>query len=81
MAGLPQAAREQITGVVRASGGAAIDSLHRLPLGDQIVAAASGAAVDAARTVCFLAAGFILLGLVATLALPRQAADGGAGRG
>ena len=50
VAGLPQAAREQITGVVRASGGAAIDSLHRLPLGDQIVAAASGAAVESPRS-------------------------------
>jgi MFS family permease len=79
--GLGQAARDQITAVVRSSGGAAIGSLHHLPMGDQIVAAASVAAVDAARAVCFLAAGFILLGLAATLALPRQRPEGGPDHG
>ena len=39
--------------------------------GQAIVHAASGAAVDAARAVSLAAAGFILLGFLATLALPK----------
>ena len=69
--GLPKAAADQVVHVVRSSGGAAIGSLGSLPDGTAIVQAASGAAVDAARAVSFAAAGFILLGLIATLLLPR----------
>ena len=50
---------------------AAIGSLGAGPNGTAIVHAASNAAVDAARIVAFSAAGFILLGLIATLLLPR----------
>ena len=68
--GVPHAVSEQVVHIVRASGGAAISSLSSLPNGDAIVTAASQASVDASRTVAFVAAGFILLGLLATLALP-----------
>ena len=69
--GLPKAAADQVVHVVRSSGGAAIGSLGSLPNGTAIVQAASGAAVDAARAVSFAAAGFIFLGLIATLLLPH----------
>ena len=57
------------------AGGAAIGSLGSMPDGTAIVAAASSAAVDAARAVSFAAAGFIFLGLIATLLLPRATDD------
>jgi len=62
---------DQVVQIVRSSGGTAIGSLGAMPNGTAIVSAASGAAVDAARTVAFAAAGFILLGLIATALLPR----------
>jgi len=68
--GVTQAVSEQVVHVVRASGGAAISSLNAMPNGAAIVHAASAASVDASRTVSFVAAGFIFLGLLATLALP-----------
>jgi EmrB/QacA subfamily drug resistance transporter len=68
--GVSHAVSDQVVHVVRSSGGAAIGSLGSQPDGTAIVHAASGAAVDAARTVSFAAAGFIFLGLVATLLLP-----------
>jgi hypothetical protein len=73
--GVTKAASDQVVHIVRSSGGAAISSLHALPNGTAIVNAASGAAVDAARTVSFVAAGFIFLGLLATLALPHIPAE------
>ena len=69
--GMTSAVSNQVVHIVRSSGGAAISSLHTLPNGQAIVHAASGAAVDAARAVSLAAAGFILLGLLATLALPK----------
>jgi len=69
--GLTKVASDQVVHIVRSTGGAAISSLGRLPHGTDIVSATSGAAVDAARIVSFSAAGFILLGLIATLLLPR----------
>jgi len=69
--GISKAASGQIVHIVGASGGAAIGSLRAMPNGTAVVTAASGAAVDAARIVSFAAAGFILLGLIATLLLPR----------
>ncbi|HZM56019.1 MAG TPA: MFS transporter [Acidimicrobiales bacterium] len=73
--GFSQAVSDQVVHIVRASGGAAIGSLGSLPDGTAVVAAASGAAVDAARAVAFAAAGFILLGLIATLLLPPTGKD------
>ena len=72
--GLPVSAQEQITHVVRSSGGSAISSLGTMPHGTAVVAAASQAAADAASIVALSAAGFILVGLLATMALPRTTA-------
>ena len=68
--GIPKSVSDQVVHVVSSSGGAAIGSLGSMPDGTAIVAAASSAAVDAARAVSFAAAGFIFLGLLATLLLP-----------
>ncbi len=73
--GLPTTAQEQITHVVRSSGGSAISSLGTMPGGAAVVRAASTAAADAASIVALCAAGFILIGLLATMALPRRSAD------
>ena len=68
--GVSHTVSDRVVHIVRSSGGAAINSLGSQPNGTAIVHAASDAAVDAARTVSFAAAGFIFLGLVATLLLP-----------
>jgi hypothetical protein len=70
---LPTPTADRVVHIVRSSGGAAIGSLHDLPNGPQLVHLASAAAIDATRTVAFTAAAFILVGLVATLALPPTA--------
>jgi len=67
---LPPAMVDRVVHIVRTSGGAAVDSLAALPRGEQLVHAASIAAVDATRTVALAAATFIFVGLIATLALP-----------
>ena len=73
--GLPASAQEQITQIVRSSGGSAISSLHTVPGSSAaVVTAASQAAADAASIVALCAAGFILIGLVSTLALPHSTA-------
>lgn len=69
--GVSKAVSEQVVHIVGSSGGAAIGSLGAMPNGTAIVSAASSAAVDAARVVCYSAASFVLLGLIATLLLPR----------
>ncbi len=68
--GLSSVAADRVVHIVRTSGGAAIGSLHGLPGGEHLVHAASSAAVDATCTVALVAAAFILVGLLATLALP-----------
>ena len=73
VSGLPSPTADRVVHIVRSSGGAAIGSLHDLPNGPQLVHLASAAAIDATRTVAFTAAAFILVGLVATLALPPTA--------
>ena len=72
---LPSPTADRVVHIVRSSGGAAIGSLHDLPNGPQLVHLASAAAIDATRTVAFTAAAFILVGLVATLALPPTARE------
>ena len=71
--GLPAPTAENVVHLVRSSGGAAIGSLSSLPNGPQLVHLASAAAIDATRTVAFTAAAFILVGLLATMALPAGA--------
>ena len=75
VSGLPSPTADRVVHIVRSSGGAAIGSLHDLPNGPQLVHLASAAAIDATRTVAFTAAAFILVGLVATLALPPTARE------
>jgi len=68
----------RVAGVVRASGGAALHSLGSLPHGAAVVQAAADSVVSATRDVSFTAAAFIVIGLVATLALPPIPPDLGA---
>jgi len=75
VSGLPSPTADRVVHIVRSSGGAAIGSLRDLPNGPQLVHLASAAAIDATRTVAFTAAAFILVGLVATLALPPTARE------
>jgi EmrB/QacA subfamily drug resistance transporter len=75
--GLSPADIARTVAVIRASGGAAIGSFARVPGGAAIVSAASAAAVTAAKTAAFAAAGFIVVGLGATLLLPPITPSGG----
>jgi len=59
--------------VVRNSAGTAIPQLAKLPGGAAVSDAAAAALTDAASTVAYVAAGVLLVGLLATLALPRGA--------
>ncbi len=70
--GLPPARQAAISEAVRASGGSAIAELRARPGNTQIVAASSRALAESASTVAFTAAGFVLLGLLATLGLPNR---------
>jgi len=75
VSGLPSPTADRVVHIVRSSGGSAIGSLRDLPNGPQLVHLASAAAIDATRTVAFTAGAFILVGLVATLALPPTARE------
>jgi hypothetical protein len=68
--GLPDAAQKQVTAVVSGSAGAAIPTLGKMPGGQPAQAAAESAMVTAARITTLSAAAIILLGLLATIALP-----------
>lgn len=70
VAGLDPAAADQVVAAVRGSAGAAIPELGAMPGGPSAQAAAESAMVTAARVTTLSAAGVILLGLLATLALP-----------
>ena len=68
--GLPDVAQKQVVSVVQGSAGAAIPVLARMPGGQPAQDAAESAMVTAARITTLSAAGIILLGLLATIALP-----------
>ena len=68
--GMPDAAQKQVVKVVQGSAGAAIPELGKMPGGQPAQAAAESAMVTAARVTTLSAAAIILLGLLATLALP-----------
>jgi EmrB/QacA subfamily drug resistance transporter len=68
--GLSEASRDQAVSIVKGSAGAAIPGLGSLPEGPAIQSAAESAMVTAARITTLSAAGIILLGLLATIALP-----------
>jgi EmrB/QacA subfamily drug resistance transporter len=68
--GLPDAAQKQVVSVVKGSAGAAIPEIGKLPGGQSAQAAAESAMVTAARITTLSAAAVIMLGLLATIALP-----------
>jgi len=68
--GLPDAAQKQVVSVVKGSAGAAIPEIGKLPGGQPAQAAAESAMVTAARITTLSAAAVIMLGLLATIALP-----------
>jgi EmrB/QacA subfamily drug resistance transporter len=68
--GLSESAQKQATAIVSGSAGAAIPLLGAMPGGDPAQVAAESAMVTAARITTLSAAGIVLLGLLATLALP-----------
>jgi MFS family permease len=73
-AGVPAAQAEQVTEAVRASAGTVIPSLANAPNGDVLVAGASQGYAQATKGVAWVAAAFVVLGLLASLRLPRDAA-------
>jgi hypothetical protein len=68
--GLGEAAQKQAVAIVSGSAGAAIPELGAMPGGQPVQAAAESAMVTAARITTLSAAAIILLGLLATIALP-----------
>jgi len=68
--GLPDAAQKAVVKVVSGSAGAAIPVIATMPGGQPAQAAAETAMVTAARITTLSAAAAILLGLLATIALP-----------
>ncbi len=66
---------QQVADTVQQSAGTAIPSLAAQPSGTALVAAASEAFTDALRSTAFTAAGFVLLGLLATMFLPAVRAE------
>lgn len=70
--GLTAAQRSTAASLVRESAGTAIPAMAAGPGGQAVADAATAAMISAARTVSYSAAGVLLLGLLATLALPRS---------
>jgi hypothetical protein len=68
--GLSDPAQKQAAAIVSGSAGAAIPELGALPGGQPVQVAAEAAMVSAARITTLSAAAVILLGLLATTALP-----------
>jgi len=66
---LPPATISQVTGAVEQTGGAVLPALRRSPALVQTVAPIEEAFAASARRAAFVAAGFVLLGLLATLRL------------
>lgn len=71
---VPAPAAEQVTQAVQSSAGTVIPSLSQQPDGEVLVEGASEGFADATTWVAWVAAAFVLLGLVATFFLPRNAA-------
>ena len=72
--GVPAATAEQVTQAVQSSAGTVIPSLTGQPDGATLVAGASEGFADATTWVAWVAAIFVLLGLLATFLLPAGAA-------
>lgn len=71
--GVDAATAAQLSEAVQASAGTVIPSLAQGPGGQAVADAAAAGFADALRTTALLGSGFVALGLLATLALPRQA--------
>lgn len=72
--GIPPAQATQVEQAVSSSAGQAIPSLASAPEGDVLVEGASEGFAGAIRMVAWVAGGFVLLGLLTSLLLPRNAA-------
>lgn len=72
--GVPAAQAVQVSDAVASSAGQAIPALAQQPGGEVLVEGASAAFADTIRLVAWVAGGFVLLGLLASLLLPRNAA-------
>jgi MFS family permease len=72
--GVPAAEAAQVTTAVQTSAGQAIPALAQLPQGDVLVEGASAAFADAIKLVSWVAGGFVVFGLLASLLLPKNAA-------
>lgn len=72
--GVPAEQAQQISDVVSSSAGQAIPALAQQPDGDVITEAASAGFAHAIKLVAFVAGAFVLLGFLASLVLPRNAA-------
>lgn len=72
--GVPTEQAQQIADAVSSSAGQAIPALAAQPGGDVITEAASAGFAHAIKLVAFVAGAFVLLGLIASLVLPRNAA-------
>ncbi len=68
---MPSAVRTQVVEIVRGSAGAAIPSLAADPRTAPVAQAAREAMIDASRTTAWFAAAALLMGLLATLAIPN----------
>jgi EmrB/QacA subfamily drug resistance transporter len=69
-AGVPPAQAEQLAEAVQSSAGMIIPTLEQKPDGAVLAEAAGSAYASAIRLTAFAAAGFVFVGLLATLALP-----------
>ena len=72
--GVPAATATQMADAMQASAGQAVTGMGSMPDGQVMVEGASEGFVDATKTVSWIAAIFVFLGLLASFLLPRNAA-------
>ncbi len=72
--GVPAEQAAQVSNAVSSSAGQAIPGLAQLPDGDVLVEGASAGFAEAIKLVAWVAGGFVLFGLAASFALPKNAA-------
>ena len=72
--GVPAAAAQQVGDVMSQTAGQAIVGLEQQPNGSVLVEGAAAGFADATKQVAWVAAIFVLLGLLASFLLPRNAA-------
>lgn len=72
--GVPAEQAQQVSDAVANSAGQAIPALAQQPNGDVLVEAADAGFAHAIKLVAFVAGGFVVLGLLASLTLPKNAA-------